>query len=481
MHTLAPEREAARIAALESYCVLDTPGEQAFDDLVALAAHVCRTPTALISLVDADRQWFKARVGLDYCSTDRASSFCAHTLATGLELVVPDARLDPRFVDNPLVIADPSIRFYAGVPLITADGYILGTLCVLDTEPRTISAGELGLLRMLAGQVMDQLTLRKRARELAESELALTAVAKVIQQIQSGADARQTVVDAGVELGHAEFVALVEPFEDRYRVTASNLPVLVGVDLPVDGDSVTAGVFQSGASTFVRNSAHHPQISASLLRLTNAASIYFMPVKAADSTLGVLLVAWREPISGLDDRRARAVSLLARQAGVALRQSALLAELESLALTDTLTELPNRRSWNQLLELHLATADRSHQPLTIALADLDHFKRFNDVRGHPAGDALLKSFAQASRQAVRAGDLVARWGGEEFAFALPNCSPGEAYAVLERVRRAVPELQTCSIGFAVWDGSESSADLLHRADQALYEVKQNGRNRVSAA
>ena len=394
---------------------------------------------------------------------------------------MPDARLDERFAHNPLVLDNPNIRFYAGVPLISEEGFVLGTLCVLDSRPRQLSLRQLDQLHMLAGQTMDQLTLRRRARELAESELALTAVAKVIQQIQSGGDARQTIIDAGVELGHAALVSLVELLDGHYQVSASNLPVLVGVELPADNSSVAAEVFRRGEPVFVADPADHPLISASMLRLTNAASIYFLPVRAADATLGVLLVAWRESIPGPEDRRARAVTLLADQAGVALRQSALLAELESLALIDPLTDLPNRRNWNQLLTLQLATAERSRQPLTVALADLDHFKRFNDTLGHPAGDGLLRAFAGASRQALRAGDLIARWGGEEFAFALPNCSPAEAYAVLDRVRQAVPLLQTCSIGFAIWDGSETAEQLVHRADQALYEVKQNGRNRVSSA
>ncbi|HEX2903008.1 MAG TPA: diguanylate cyclase [Jatrophihabitans sp.] len=481
MHAQSHDREEARLAALGSYCVLDTPGEQAFDDIAQLAASLCDTPYALISLVDRDRLWFKARVGMQLCELGRDVSFCTHALNDPGPLLIPDTLLDARFADNPLVRQDPKVRFYAGVPLTTEDGLALGTLCVLDLRPRQLSASQRNQLQILGRQVMDQLTLRRRAQELAESERALTAVATVIHEIQSGADARQTIVDAGAELGHAAFVSLVEHVDGRNLVSASNLPALVGVELPADGSTMTSRVLRTGEPAFITEPSSHPLISNSALQLTGSGSIFFLPVQAAEATFGVLLVAWRESIPNLDDRRVRAVTLLANQAGVALRQSALIAELASLALTDPLTELPNRRNWNQLLQVHLATAERSEQPLAIALADLDHFKRFNDTLGHPAGDALLRAFAAACRQALRSGDLVARWGGEEFAFALPNCSAAEAHAVLDRVRRSVPLMQTCSIGFAVWDGSETAEQLLHRADRALYEVKQNGRNRVSAA
>lgn len=475
-----PSDEAARLRALRPYCTPDAAAEPAFDDLAQLAAQVCDAPIALISLVDADRLWFKAKVGLDRCEPGRDVSFCAHALAGQELLEVPDARLDPRFADNPMVVGAPYLRFYAGAPLRTSDGQTLGTLCVLDTRPRTLTSRERDSLLRLAGQVMDQLALRRRAEQLAETELLLTAVARVVADIQNGSDARQTIVEAVAALGHAAFVSLVEPAGGQLVVTASNTASLVGVGVPSSGQTLVGQVQDSGTAIFVDDPARHPLISIETLQLTKAESIFYVPVQGAEVTLGVLLVAWRERI-GLDDQRARAVTLLADQAGVALRQAALVAELERLALTDPLTGLPNRRSWDQLLTLQLSLARRSDAPLTIALADLDHFKRFNDTLGHPAGDALLRAFADAARDAVRSEDLVARWGGEEFAFALPNCPPGEAYRVLERVRSAVPLLQTCSIGYAVWDGQESAEQLLRRADLALYEVKQSGRNRVAAA
>lgn len=264
------------------------------------------------------------------------------------------------------------------------------------------------------------------------------------------------------------------------RVTAANDQALVGTQLPaanIDG-SVIARVFHTGDSMFLPDPRGHPMVSPALLALTDARSVYLTPVFAGEVITAVLLVAWKHRVPDLDDRRVAVVTLLTDHAGVALRQAALVTELMSLARTDSLTGLPNRRNWNERLDMLMAMAARSGKPLTVALADLDRFKEFNDARGHHAGDTLLRAFALAGITAVRAEDTVARWGGEEFALALPDCPPGEAAAVLERVRCAMPEQQTCSIGYAMWNGTESATELMHRADRALYGAKSAGRNRV---
>jgi diguanylate cyclase (GGDEF)-like protein/PAS domain S-box-containing protein len=155
-----PDNETERIRTLQSYGILDTPPEPAFDKLVELAAHICRTPIAVISLVDENRQWFKAVTGLDACETSRDVAFCSHTILSDEIMIVPDATLDIRFADNPLVIGAPGIRFYAGVPLVTPDQYPLGTLCVIDYVPRVLIESELKALKILAEQAVAQLELR---------------------------------------------------------------------------------------------------------------------------------------------------------------------------------------------------------------------------------------------------------------------------------------------------------------------------------
>lgn len=154
------------------YEVLDTVPEAVFDDLTELAARICAAPIALISLVDENRQWFKSRVGLSQTETARDISFCTHAILQTDLLVVPDATRDPRFADSPLVTTDPKVRFYAGAPLITPDGYALGTLCVLDHVPRELTADQRQALRVLARHVVSQLELRRQARELAQARRA---------------------------------------------------------------------------------------------------------------------------------------------------------------------------------------------------------------------------------------------------------------------------------------------------------------------
>lgn len=164
--------EAERLAALHAYDVLDTGAEAAFDDLAALAARICDAPTALVSLVAEDRQWFKARVGLETAETGRDVSFCSHAILGDSVMVVADTQLDPVFRDNALVTGPPHVRFYAGAPLVTAEGLPLGTLCVLDTDPRPegLTAFQTNALEVLARQVMNLLELRRALKARDESE-----------------------------------------------------------------------------------------------------------------------------------------------------------------------------------------------------------------------------------------------------------------------------------------------------------------------
>jgi GAF domain-containing protein len=169
MSAPTPKHESKRLKVLWQYDVLDTVPEAVFDDLTDLAANICEAPIALISLVDEDRQWFKAKRGVTLNETARDISFCAHAIMQQGLFIVPDATQDERFKNNPLVTCDPKIRFYVGAPLITPDGHALGTLCVLDKVPRELRPEQQQALRILARHVMTQLELRRHARELAET------------------------------------------------------------------------------------------------------------------------------------------------------------------------------------------------------------------------------------------------------------------------------------------------------------------------
>jgi GAF domain-containing protein len=161
-----PSDENERLAELYDLGVLDTGEDKVFNDLASLAAYVCKAPIALISLIDRDRQWFKAKIGIDADETPRELSFCAHAILQDGTMEVHDSLEDERFRDNPFVTSDPHVRFYAGAPLTTPKGYKLGTLCVVDRVPRDLSEGQLAALRALSGQVTSQLELRRELRVL---------------------------------------------------------------------------------------------------------------------------------------------------------------------------------------------------------------------------------------------------------------------------------------------------------------------------
>lgn len=176
MEAPLPKNEATRLNTLRQFQILDTPPEAGFDDLTRLAAQICSVPTALVSLVDAERQWFKSKVGVEVSETPRCVAFCAYTIMEPDILIVPDALADVRFASNPLVMNPPHIRFYAGVPLITAEGQAVGSFCVIDYVPRELEPYQLEALRALGRQVVAQLELRR----------TLAALARTITERQQG-------------------------------------------------------------------------------------------------------------------------------------------------------------------------------------------------------------------------------------------------------------------------------------------------------
>ena len=192
-----PSNEEARLAELRAYAVLDTEEDASFDALTALAADFLEVPIALISLVDEDRQWFKSHHGLAATETSREVSFCAHAVEMAAPLIVPDARADGRFADNPLVSGDPRIRFYAGVPLRTPSGFDLGTLCVLDHVPRELTGRQLGVLTHLASIVMGKLEASRAQRELLAEKARALEAAHRLEVLFEAMDEGVVVHDSG--------------------------------------------------------------------------------------------------------------------------------------------------------------------------------------------------------------------------------------------------------------------------------------------
>ena len=351
-----PHDEDIRLSVLDGYDIMDSMPEQAYDDYVKLASVICGTPIALITLLDEHRQWFKANIGLDVSETPRSQAFCAHAIMNPDEtMTVEDATADIRFSANPLVTGDPNIRFYAGAPLVTPTGEALGTLCVIDREPRKLSETQLEALQILSREIIVQLELRR-----------------------SIANLEQLVLD------HEKYVELM----------------------------------------------HEYQRDMEKVRI----------------------------------------------------------HLETQSVTDVLTGAQNRRSFDVRLDEQFHRAQSRQMPLSLLMIDVDHFKIFNDKFGHQVGDETLRSVAHILQAELRAQDSLFRYGGEEFAVIMPETTLRGAMVLGERFRRVVQRASwknrsvTVSIGAAVVDEAMvGPRDLIQAGDSALYDAKQNGRNRVSAA
>lgn len=294
----------------------------------------------------------------------------------------------------------------------------------------------------------------------------------------SDPDSRETLVTAAPELARCDVVTLIEPDSTgTFVVTASNVPGAAGCEVPDADNSLVHRVVRTGKPVFVPDAHRADGLPARLRDEFGDYRTWFCaPVMRSGLVAAVLCTGWRNRIAKPDHLRIDIVRSLASEASTTIDHTDLLRSLSDTASRDPLTGLINRRGWDGLLAKEMAISRSRRTPLSVAIIDLDRFKDFNDVHGHRAGDRLLREAAGAWTAAIRHGDELARWGGEEFTLLLPDCGGACALDVVERLRDQTPGGETCSAGVAAWDGVETPAELFERMDEALYAAKSAGRD-----
>ena len=354
------------------------------------------------------------------------------------------------------------------VPLLVVQGpaYPVGSwrLAVLMT-----------LTALVIGLAVQHLT--RQLRRAVEDQQAIARAAR------AGTDpgaARGAICRAACEVSGAGFAVLLEPDAAGRTLTSTARHGLEeALRLPMAKESsASAAVLRSGRPVHIPDSRDEAAVSSRLAEQTGAVGALLHPVKAGGVTVAVLALGFDRPLRSVPPRLEQTLEILAAEAASMIERVDLYEQLGRAALTDGLTGAANRRAWDA------AVAARREQAPTgpgtvVALLDLDHFKAYNDMLGHLAGDELLQACVTAWRQDLRATDVLARWGGEEFAVLLPDCSREAAGPILERLRRSVPGGCTVSVGATHADAGQELSPLVQEADGALYRAKGAGRDRLT--
>jgi diguanylate cyclase (GGDEF)-like protein len=460
-----PQREALRQTALLELALLDTPPEREFDALAKLAQRMAGTSMSSITLVDAKRQWFKARCGPLAAATARAQAFCPVVFETERPLIVADARLDHRFVASPFVIGQPHIRYYAGVPIRVrrADGdrVTIGTLCVLDERAREESDDDLEILKELA--CVAEALIEARAAALRAAECADEHLVTVERLERERRQFKQ-----------AERMAAMGSY--RYDIEKQATTWSDGVftihELPIIGGVPTQDIMN-----------HFPEPDRSkfidaVMRTLDTGEPFEMEANFITAKGNARRVRCSCEI---ELAKGRPIALIGLIQDVT-EQHDLAERLRHQARTDDLTQLANRAEFHRVLDARLREMHARERDVVVLLIDLDGFKGVNDALGHAAGDAVLRRVADRLRAACDAPCLPARLGGDEFAVLVPASLGREKLDRL--VRRLLHDLEivangqghiarvTGTIGIAWSDPVSHDRDvLLRQADAALYAAK----------
>jgi diguanylate cyclase (GGDEF)-like protein len=309
------------------------------------------------------------------------------------------------------------------------------------------------------------------------------ALGTITRALTAGSDPRSELCAVAQLVTGASFAVLFEPHPDGTLVATTGTD---GVDLqqirtdPRAKNSAAAQAWRTGETIYIADTATDPRASGRLNEVTGARAALCQPITRDQRRMGVLVMGFDESRRQMPTTALDLVELLAAEIGAAIDRADLVSLLATQSRSDPLTGAENRRGWDEEIDRELARARRTGNPLTIAILDMDHFKAYNDSHGHLAGDTLLKELVSAIRTELRTVDVIARWGGEEFVVALPDCDLEQAHAIASRLLEVVPNAQTASIGLTQARPQDTPRALIERADQALYAAKNGGRNQVRA-
>lgn len=510
-----PDNEEERVAALEEYKILDTPCEEIFDDITQLAATICQTPISLISLIDRDRQFLKSNYGLPVKETSRDASFCAHTILGSDIMEIKDAEIDERFSDNPFVVGDPGIRFYAGSPLTTPEGLKVGSLCVIDRKPKKLTDEQKDILNRLSKVIITVFELKKAIsmdlsarfemakkmqsanyqlekslKEQKQNNNTLTLFSKMNGMLQSC-------------ISYEEAFSVIKNYCQKIFPDSSGTLYLISssrehMELSLEWNQPSSLVkfFEPEDCWALRRGQYYvvdnPKIDVICAHFKNRKkdlTHICLPLNAQSEMFGMLCL---ENISSLTASEARLLYAvrMAEQIALCLANIKLRQILRQQSTCDPLTGLYNRRYLAEIFKRKSSEAELTDNKLIAILIDIDYFKKFNDTYGHDAGDLVLTTLADLLKKHVKEQDIVFRLGGEEFLLLLENVSASAIKDYAEDVRRAVHDVKlsyhnqdlgplTISLGVAVFPKHGKTLDaLLIAADKALYYAKENGRDQV---
>jgi diguanylate cyclase (GGDEF)-like protein/PAS domain S-box-containing protein len=463
-------QEQKRINAVNSLEILDTPNESDFDELVNLASMIFEVPISTVTIVDSHRQWFKAAVGLTVKETSREVSFCTHAIQQHDYLVVTDTSNDPRFANNPLVIDEPHLAFYAGIPLRTSNNLAVGTFCIMDKIPRELSDRQIEILRILANQTMQLLELRSERNKYRDLVLEKDFLNKQLEESNqrwkfalegSGDGVWDWDVEHNICFFSKKWKEMLGYSENELANTYESWISLIHRD---DKEKVLE-TLNDYLDTF------QLEYKLELRMLCKDLSYKWvltrgMVVERNISGHPMRMVGTHTDISN----RKKNEEIIWQQANF-----------------DALTGLPNRRMFFDRLNEQIKRATRTNSTFALMYIDLDGFKSINDNLGHEAGDSLLVKVSKRISQCIRDSDTSARLGGDEFTIILSDLENMDAIdSVAEKLLSAINQPYqlgsnvgqvSASIGVAVYPNNGNNRDtLISVADSAMYEAKAKGKN-----